>query len=200
MGEQSESAVEIKIDLPTLVGCFDLIDIGGGDFEAQRTSDIIGKILQTLVLGAREDKIIPTYASESDLTARLQQCLSRTLDARIDVERPQPDQSAQQLKDIIQEQLQATSIPPSPQLPLPEVLEEQDKEENKILLFENLPEGDPLVVEARGDPVKEAALAFLYSHLPMAAWGTQKAHDLWPRALKKFQERAEADNPMQTEV
>ncbi len=195
MPEQQEETykVEIEIEVTTLVSCFDLIDAFGGDFEYERVSDLIGAILKSLVLSSQQDKMVPTY-STTDLIARLKQCLAKTKDAWSTDEPSESDD----IKSLIDQQLaekEEKEEPPPPPLSLPDTSQAEPVplvDEVKTLTFQELPEGDPLVEEARGenDDVKQAALCFIYSKIPREMWGTPKARDLWQSTILTFKERA----------
>ena len=181
---------EIEVDLYTLTSCFDLLDITGRDWEGESLAQIIGDLLLNMVEGLREEKIVPSYNSDNDIEARLLSCLERTREyepQKEPISVPEPDTLLGQIEDSMQ-------VPEeTPQLEIPEQTEEEDNE-TELLSFSNLPEKDPLVIEAKGDSLKESALVNVYVQLSQELWGSDKARSIWMRTLKNLGKHSSESN------
>ena len=145
----SEASAKILINIPhdILLGCYDMISVYGGDPEGRQVEQVILDVLTSFVLGMRDDRLIPSYETETEIYQQLEKYfpdLKSSVIGRL-------EEMAQSLEETIEENESfdvKEEIDPS----VIENLENtqiENKEENseegiKSLTFSDLPEKDIL--------------------------------------------------------
>ena len=183
------SQVKLLITIPNeiLLGCFDMISVYGGDPEGKQAEQVVSDVITSLILGMRDDRLIPTYESETESFQKLDEYFPELKTSVLS----KLEDMALKLEDQIQEGDSFSSIKeeidPSVIEDSKNLVEDEETAEEglHIKAFSELPEKDILVIEAKGNSIKEESLALLYSRISSDLWGTQNARKMWELILSK---------------
>ncbi|KKN58694.1 hypothetical protein LCGC14_0549860 [marine sediment metagenome] len=182
-----ETKILITVDHKVLLGCYDMLSVYGGDPRGQQAENVISLVLMAFVNGMRDDKLIPTYNTETELLTKLDEyfpdlknsVINKIEDMAVQLERTMQggDSSFSDVKkDIDPSAVDNIQIDDS---------ENEEGESEKALTFEELPGKDVLVIEAKGDSRKESSLLEVYSVISREIWGTPNARKMWELILSK---------------
>ena len=171
--------VTIEISDSILVGCLDLISIFGGDIEIENATvnHIVSKVLEGIVLGIRDDNIIPTYEGPPEIKSRLNSF------SFSDFVEKQAENMTKAVTDKMEEASDLSKVERTLEEPKEEALEENESSGEVILNFSDIPEDDPIKLEAKGSARKQKLLIDLYMGIPRELWGKEKALSMWKERL-----------------
>lgn len=184
---ESQAKILITISHQILLGCFDMISAYGGDSEGREAEQIVSDVLTSLILGMQSDNLIPSYETESEIYQQLDEYFPNLKSSMIG----QIEEMASNLEKTIKDgdsfsEVKKEIDPSTVESIAGEMTEEPGEEdEKKTLIFSELPEKDPLVVESRGNSIKEESLLEVYSIISQDLWGTNNARRMWELVLRK---------------
>ena len=181
-----ETKILITVDHKILLGCYDMLSVYGGDPRGQQAENVISLVLMAFVNGMRDDKLIPTYNTDTELLTKLDEyfpdlknsIINKIEDMATQLERTMQggDGSFSNVKkDIDPSAVDNIQIDDS----------ENEDDSPRMMIFTDIPEKDPLAMEAKGDEFKEKTLVEVYWVISKELWGTPNARKMWELILSK---------------
>lgn len=190
---QKKPTLQIDLEVNILVGCIDVLEGFGQSIHQKSFSDLVAEVLSAIILGYQKDGQIPIYENEAEVGIRFLAILNdlgNLLEGdRKYIEEADIDTALSEVKqiEIKETQSQFDSMKQPLQAP---VLSEESKTEagkEKTIDFNSIPDTDSLKKKASSD-LEKLALSFIYNNIPPDLWGSDKAEELWRRAVVNFGE------------
>lgn len=191
----SDVKLLLSVSTSTIISCYDMISVYGGDPTGKSVEEIVSDVLTSLVYGMRDDKLVPTYESETELLAKLEEYFPELQSARIAKINEITEQVQNALgtssEDIVGVKEAIAEGELEKAIETVEIEEEQSEREgsngsdSEAFTFDKLPVKDPIVLEAKGDKMKEESLVEVYGIIDRDLWGTKNAHSMWLLVLSK---------------
>lgn len=189
--------VHMRIDLSTLIGCYDATIAAGAKIEGESTASIVSTTLKAGIKSMRAAGFIPNYPSEELLLIRARELLGEG--EKVDVELDWTDRGLElegikdtptldeMLEQATREVLEKTEHPFPTEEEVISSSVNSSREDMVYLEKEQIMEIAPKdrLVEACGDDEdKWFALGVVYHQLREREWGSDVAERLWKQTLE----------------
>lgn len=190
---QKKPTLQIDLEVNILVGCIDVLEGFGQSIHQKSFSDLVAEVLSAIILGYQKDGQIPMYENEAEVGTRFLAILNDLGNLpegdRKYIEEADVDTALSEIKQIEVKETQSQFDSMKQPLQAP-VLSEESKTEagkEKTIDFNSIPDTDSLKKKASSD-LEKLALSFIYNNIPPDLWGSDKAEELWRRAIVNFGE------------
>lgn len=190
--DQKKPTLQIDLEVNTLVGCIDILEGFGQSIYQKSFSILITEVLTAIILGYQKDGQIPMYEDEAAVGTRFLAILNDLgnlpEEDRKYIEEADVDSALSEIRQIETQEAQAQldSVKQPLQAPIIAQETETEKETEKTMDFNSIPDTDPLKQKASSD-LEKMALSFIYNNIPPDMWGTDKAEELWRKAIVNFE-------------